>query len=113
MGTSNERGIALITTLHVMMLMAALMVGFTTVVMSDQRFRGIDRDRTQAFYAAHSGLEKMTVDLHNLFFTNVAPSAGDLNNLMAQPPTLDAIQFLNADNSNGYTLRVPPGGASR
>ena len=76
MRTSNERGIALITTLLVMMLMAALMVGFTAVVMSDQRFRGIDRDRTQAFYAAHSGLEKLTVDLGNLFKVSVAPTAG-------------------------------------
>ena len=43
-----------------MLLMSALMVGFTTVVMSDQRYRGIDRDRSQAFYAAHAGLEKLT-----------------------------------------------------
>lgn len=74
MRTSNERGIALVATLLVMLLMSALMVGFTTVVMSDQKFRGIDRDRTQALYAAHAGLEKMTVDLYNLFSTSVAPS---------------------------------------
>ena len=51
MRSSNERGIALITTLLVMMLMSALLVGFTAVVMSDQRYRFIDRDRGQAFYA--------------------------------------------------------------
>ncbi len=38
-----------------MMLMSALLVGFTTVVMSDQRYRLIDRDRVRSFYAAHSG----------------------------------------------------------
>jgi hypothetical protein len=106
----NERGIAMVAVLLVMLLMSALMVGFTTVVMSDQRFRGIDRDRTQAFYAAHSGLEKMTVDLHNLFFQSVAPTQAQLDNLMTDAPVMDGIQFVVADNSNGYTLRVPPGG---
>ena len=53
--SSNERGIAMITTLLVLMLMSALLVGFTTVVMSDQRYRFIDRDRGQAFYAASGG----------------------------------------------------------
>jgi Tfp pilus assembly protein PilX len=56
MRNSNERGIAMITTLLVLMLMAALLVGFTTVVMSDQRYRFIDRDRGQAFYAASAGI---------------------------------------------------------
>ena len=106
----NERGIAMVATLLVMLLMSALMVGFTTVVMSDQRFRGIDRDRTQAFYAAHAGLEKLTVDFDNLFFQNVAPSQAQLNILMASPPNMaaDGIQFLAADGTNGYTLRRPP-----
>ena len=73
---SNERGIAMITTLLVLMLMSALLVGFTTVVMSDQRYRFIDRDRGQAFYAASAGVEKLTADLGNLFLENVAPTAG-------------------------------------
>ena len=63
MRTSNERGIALITTLLVMMLISALLVGFTAIVMSDQRYRFIDRDRSQAFYAASGAMEKMTADL--------------------------------------------------
>ena len=41
--------------LLVLMLMSALLVGFTAVVMSDQRYRFIDRDRGQAFYAASGG----------------------------------------------------------
>ena len=31
--------------------LAKMLVGFTTVVMSDQRYRVIDRNRSQAFYA--------------------------------------------------------------
>ena len=67
MRTSNERGIAMITTLLVLMLISALLVGFTTVVMSDQRYRFIDRDRGQAFYAASGAVEKMTADLAATF----------------------------------------------
>ena len=104
MRTSNERGIALITTLLVMMLMAALMVGFTAVIMSDQRFRGIDRDRTESFYAAHSGLEKMTVDLFNLFKVSVAPTAAQLTALQAAPPVIPGITYLAANGTSGYTL---------
>ena len=104
MRTSNERGIALVATLLVMLLMSALMVGFTTVVMSDQKFRGIDRDRTQAFYAAHSGLEKMTVDLYNLFSSSVAPNAGQLTTLTASPPSIPGIAYLAADGTNGLRI---------
>ena len=61
--------------------MSALLVGFTAVVMSDQRYRFIDRDRGQAFYAATGGLEKLTADLGNLFLTNVAPTPAQLTAL--------------------------------
>src|SRR6185436_951521 len=110
MTMKNERGIAMVATLLVMLLFSALMVGFTTVVMSDQRYRGIDRDRTQAFYAAHGGLEKMTADLNNLFLQNVAPTQAQLDILMANPPNMaaDGIVFQNATGGNGYTLRKPP-----
>lgn len=102
---AGERGIALITALLVLMLMSALMVGFTTVVMSDQRFRSIDRDRSQAFYAAHSGLEKLTVDLANLFFVNVAPNAGQLAALTDNPPVIDGVTFEAAGGGPGFVLQ--------
>ena len=88
MRNSTERGIAMITTLLVLMLMSALLVGFTTIVMSDQRYRFIDRDRGQAFYGAAAGIEKMTSDLGNLFLVNVAAQGqkavvtGALDNLL-------------------------------
>src|SRR5438045_9640544 len=80
---SSERGIAMITTMLVLMLMSALLVGFTTLVISDQRYRFIDRDRGQAFYAAAAGIEKLTSDVGNLFLVNVAPTQTDLQNLVA------------------------------
>ena len=106
MHSSSERGIALVVTLMMMLLMSALLVGFTTVVMSDLRYRGIDRDRNQAFYAAHSGLEKLTVDLGNLFFVNVSPSAGELTALQTSPPIIPGITFQTATGGSGYVLRA-------
>src|SRR5688572_13577523 len=53
----DDRGVALIATLLIIMLMSALLVGFTTAITSDQKYRLVDRDRVRAFYAAHSGLE--------------------------------------------------------
>src|SRR5687767_330533 len=104
MRTSSERGIALIMTLVVLILLSALMVGFTAVVMSDQRFRGIDRDRQKAFYAAHSGLEKLTADLGSQFNLTLAPTPAQLTAIQAAPPTIPGITFQAADGSSGYLL---------
>jgi hypothetical protein len=110
MRSSSDRGIAMVATLLVMLLVSALMVGFTAVVMSDQRFRGLDRDRTAAFYAAHAGLEKLTTDLGNLFFVTVAPTAAQLAAIQAaanQPP-IPGISYVQADGTSGYALTKRP-----
>ena len=98
MRNTNESGIAMITVLLVLMLMSALLVGFTTVVMSDQRYRFIDRDRGQAFYAASAGVEKLTADLGNLFLENVAPTAAQVTALTAaaKMPSISGITFAAA-----------------
>ncbi|MFN7916204.1 MAG: pilus assembly PilX N-terminal domain-containing protein [Vicinamibacterales bacterium] len=125
----GERGIALIASLLVMLLMTALLVSFTTIVMSDQRFRVIDQNRSQAFYAASAGVEKLTADLGNLFSMNVAPTATQLTALTAtgKQPSLSGVSYtanVTADplassalskcaspntvtqvGANGYTLR--------
>src|ERR1700759_4829997 len=93
---TSERGIAMITTLLVLMLMTALLVGFTTVVMSDQRYRFIDRDRGQSFYAATGGVEKLTADIGNLFLEYVAPTATQVGNLTTTPPSISGITFTAA-----------------
>jgi hypothetical protein len=97
MRTANERGIALITVLLVMMLMSALLVGFTAVVMSDQRYRVIDRDRSQSFYAASGGIEKLTADLGNLFFTNVSPRGTQIAALTdeTEHPSITDVDYIS------------------
>ena len=51
----RQEGIALIVTLMVLMLVSALMVGFVTAIVADQRASGLDRDQTQAYAASHAG----------------------------------------------------------
>ena len=60
--TAREDGVAMITTLMVLVLVSALMVGFITAIVADQRASGLDRDQTQAYAAAHAGLEQLTAD---------------------------------------------------
>src|SRR5262245_53305154 len=95
MRNSNERGIAMISVMLVLILMSALLVAFTTVVMSDQRYRFIDRDRGQSFYAASGAIEKMTGDLGNLFLKNVAPTSAQVQALTdaVNQPVIDKINW--------------------
>jgi hypothetical protein len=90
----KERGIALIAALMIMLLMSALMIGFTSIVMSDQRYRGIDKDRARAYYGAQSGLEKLSTDLGLLFLDNVAPTAAQVADLANHPPTIPNVTFV-------------------
>src|SRR4051812_23479508 len=98
----EERGIALIAALMIMLLMSALMIGFTTVVMSDQRFRGIDKDRTRAYYGAQSGLEKLSTDLGNLFLDNVAPTTAQIAALANTPPAIPSVSFVAPSGVTAY-----------
>src|SRR5262245_10808398 len=108
----HERGVALMAAILIMMLMSALMVGFTSVVMSDQRYRGMDKDRTRAFYAAQSGLEKLTTDLGDLFLINVAPSAAQVADLSNHPPSIAEVLFAAPAGVTPYgaTLRSSSSG---
>src|ERR1700730_3476236 len=90
---AGERGVALIAALLVMMLMSALMIGFTTVVMSDQVYRFIDKDRTRALYAAKSGIEKLTADLGNLYLVNLVPTAAEIAALSNNPPVISDVEY--------------------
>src|ERR1700730_4718540 len=107
---SGEGGIAMIVVLLMMLLVSTLLVGFTASIMSDQRFRFIDRDHYQAFYGAHAGLEKLTTDLGNMFQTNFAPKAANINGLMTTPPALTGIAFTAAGGAagSGYAITFTP-----
>ena len=107
--TADDRGAALISSLLALMLMAAITAGFTALVITDTRVRAMDNTRTQSFYVAHAGLEKMTSDLGDLFAVNFAPTAAQLNALANTPPALPGVTWLRPDGTDGYTTTFPVG----
>lgn len=103
----SDSGIALVSALMVLLLLSSLIVGFAALAMSDARVRSIDQARTQAFYAAHAGLEQLTADLGDLFAANYAPSGEVIDALAATGPALAGVEWLEPDESSGYTVTFP------
>jgi hypothetical protein len=106
-GTSRVRGqegMALITVMMVMMLVSVLMIGFVAAIVADNRGSGLDRDQTQAYAAAHAGLEKLTSDLSTLFTVNFAPKNAQIQVLNAAPPVVPGFSYLAPDGTPGYLI---------
>jgi hypothetical protein len=102
MRVRSERGVALVTVLIITMLVSALLVGVTAMAMKQQQARFQDHDRTDTFYAAQAGVEKLTNDLGRLFAVNYAPSNAQIQALTTTPPSL----------SGGTTFVIPGGGTN-
>lgn len=107
----SDAGAALVTTMMIIVLMAGLTAGMTAIVMSDTKVRAMDNTRTQAFYTAHAGLEKLTADLGDLFSSNFAPTTAQVNALTATPPPLNAT-WEEPDGTSGYRIVFPNAGGS-
>jgi len=102
----GESGVALLSAILILALMSALLIGFVAMVNSDQAASGINRDQTQAYAAAHAGVEKLTADLGQLFLNNFAPTGADVNLLEAttRVPTLPGIDYLRPNGQSGYQI---------
>jgi len=100
----QDAGIALITTILLLALMSSLLVGFSVLLYTDIQLSGASNDQVRAFYGAEAGMEQMTANLGNLFSQNYSPSIGQINAISGAPPTLQGIQFLKGDGTNGYTI---------
>jgi hypothetical protein len=105
----RQDGMALLTVLMVMMLVSALMVGFVAAIVADNRGSGLDRDQTQAYAAAHAGLEKLTSDLSTLFTLDFAPSNAQIAALNSAPPVVAGFSYLAPDGTPGYLITFIPG----
>ncbi len=103
----SQSGIALLTTILLMLLMSSLLVGFILLINSGQKLSGINSDYGQAFYAAQAGMEKLTADLGNLFDLNYAPPTATVLALEASPPVIHDISYINGDGTPGYTISSP------
>ena len=109
----KQAGIALITTLLLLLLMSAMVVGFVLLVTEGQRLSGMNNDQSRAFYGAEAGMEKLTADLGALFGNTYAPSGPQVNALTAVPPALPAttpIQFVDSLGNSSYQIAFPVDG---
>jgi hypothetical protein len=107
---TRDEGTALLTSMLVLVLMVGITAGLTALVITDTRVRSLDGTRTQSFYAAHAGLERLTSDLGDLFRTNFAPTGAQVNAIAAGGPAL-GVQWLEPDGSDGYTITFPQDGS--
>lgn len=93
--TNRERGAALITALLIMALVAGISMCVLATVSTEVRVAGSDLQRTQTFYAASAGIEKMTSDFSSLFQHTTHPTQTQLNNIAASsPPELTGEGFV-------------------
>jgi hypothetical protein len=109
----KQAGIALITTLLLLLLMSAMVVGFVLLVTEGQRLSGMNNDQSRAFYGAEAGMEKLTADLGALFSNTYAPTGPQVNALTATPPALPAtvpIQFVDSQGASSYQIAFPRDG---
>jgi hypothetical protein len=94
------------------MLMSAMIAGFLATVNADQASSGIERDQTQAYAAAHAGVEKLTADLGQLFAGNFSPSGAQVDAVAdaALQPDLPGIAYDRPDGTSGYRIGFVPDG---
>ncbi len=109
MRMEREKGVALITSLMVLLLISAIVVGMCWMVMTDQRLGGNNQSRELAFYGAEAGMEKMTTDVANVFATSGSLTAANVATITATPPNLiPGVQYLNTAGGSTYNLTFVP-----
>ena len=109
MTTNREKGMALITAMLVLVLISAIIIGFSWAVMTDQTMGGATNQRQKAFYAAEAGMEQLTANLNNLFGQNYAPSGAQINALagVANEPNIPGTTFIDPTKGtpgSGYSI---------
>ncbi|MGC2330833.1 MAG: PilX N-terminal domain-containing pilus assembly protein [Candidatus Acidiferrales bacterium] len=105
MRTKCESGVALISTLLVLLLVSALVVGMSWMVMTDQHLGSNSENRETAFYGAEAGMEKLTADLGNIYATQGSITGANLTSApVTVPPAIPGITYINASGGSTYTV---------
>jgi hypothetical protein len=108
---TNERGAALATALILMSLLSVISMTVLAVVTHEARIAGSDLQRTQTFYAAAAGMEKMTADFCSLYARTSRPTTAQFNAIAADYPTElinEGFTFSKPDGSPGQLLSPDP-----
>lgn len=83
----GERGSALVASIFILALMGAIAMTVLGVVTTETRIAGSDLERTKTFYAAASGMEKMTSDFSALFARTSRPTLSQLTTIASSWPS--------------------------
>jgi PilX N-terminal len=114
----QEKGIALATSMIILLLLSAIIAGIGWLVLGDQKLGGNNSDRQLAFYGAEAGMESLTASLENLFDANYAPDKTAINNLLTTPgppSNIQGVQYLAPGNTtagSGYQIAFVPSTAN-
>ena len=118
----GERGAALVMAIIVMALLAGISLCALAVVTDEAKVAGSDLKRSQTFYAAAAGMEKMTNEFSALFSRMSNPSQTNLDAIAANYPVelttegysfaqslrLDAVELARMRLSQGITNNAFP-----
>ncbi len=107
MKPQSESGVALLSAILALMFMSAMVIGFMSMVDADQRSSMINRDQTQAYAAAHAGVEKLTADLGQLFTqVTYSPTGAQVNALTttAMTPSIPGTTYTRPEGGSGYRV---------
>lgn len=85
----SQRGAALAIVIIIVAILAVIGATALAFSSSEARIAGSDLQRTQTFYAAVAGIEKMTNAFSDLFREKINPTREDLDKIeLAHPPEL-------------------------
>jgi len=110
----REQGIALATTMMILLLLSTMIAGIAWLVLGDQKLGGNNKDRQLAFYGAEAGMESLTASLENLFDANYAPDQTAINTLLTTPgppSNILGVQYLAPGSTtagSGYQIAFVP-----
>jgi len=118
----TEKGAALATAVIILAILSVIALTALAFSSTEARIAGNDLQRSQTFYAASTGLEKMTNDFSNLFREKMNPTQGDLDLIETQYPDgmvsegfefnqnldLDTARLTELRNTQGLPANVYP-----
>ncbi len=103
-----SQGYAFVTSMIVLAVISALVIGFIQQVNTEQKIGRNDLDYAAAFYAAEAGLEKLNSDLSKEFQQSVFPTASMLASIQgaAYRPGLAGASYTTYSIIGGQSTRL-------
>jgi Tfp pilus assembly protein PilX len=105
-GKHSSRGFTLIAALLILVLLSGVAVGLLFMVSSEARMSGNGLENDQAFYAAESGMEKLTADLSSLYTQYMVPTNAQIQNLATNPPSPSMVGTVTYNESINYATNA-------